>query len=195
MDIKYSGETGSTSGNSYFIKFNQPISVLSNRNYTIEATIHNEGFFSISGNNKISLILYGNSEINIIDDIILENNNIEENKNLNLKTVFSVPDNTGQQFVYMGILVETDTDFNIGNSLYVFDMKYTGQDILVKDVRKDNMLIEQNFNSSIECDLQKLRIYTKALNGNEITHNAKIEIVKNPYLQWNVKKGGRIIYR
>jgi hypothetical protein len=95
----------------------------------------------------------------------------------------------------MGILIETDRDFNINQPLFIFDFKYTGQDILVKDNRKSNLLIEQNFNSSINCDLQKLRIYERALSANEILHNMKMELNKKPYLQWNVNRGGRIIYK
>ncbi len=92
------------------------------------------------------------------------------------------------------ILVETNYDFNHNEPLYLFDFNYTGQDILVKDERKNNLLIEENFNSSINCDLQKLRVYDVALSSNEILHNAKIESGKNPFLSV-MKNGGRIIYR
>jgi len=201
MKIEYTGNTtGNTTGNSYFIKFNQPLSVLSNRNYTTEVIFNNDNFFynPITGQsvyNKISLGLYGSEDINILNETYFENHYIKNNENQILKTTFNIKDNTGKQEVYIGILIETDHDFNINQPLFIFDFKYTGQDILTKDERKNNLLIEQNFDSSIICDLQKLRIYERALSANEILHNVKFEIENKSDFIANVKKGGRLIYK
>mgnify|MGYP005836985221 CR=1 FL=1 len=265
MRIEYTGETGTTTGKTYFIKFNQPISVLSNRNYEIDLSIFNDKFFKSSTNdggvvnNKVSLLVYGTVDVGVVSETeyrypltsdmlanlqelglhpypdrqeyqyilngvmyygatgipvlnayaeiygyslynlpINQNNGTiitGENSWKPLKTVFRTKDNTGQQFVYIGLLIETDYAFNINEPLFVTNFTYTGADVLVQDERKDNLLIEQNFNSSFIGGIQKLRIYDNALTSPEILHNAVMESKKNPELNILVSKGGRIIYR
>ncbi len=265
MRIEYTGETGITTGQTYFIKYNQPISVLSNRNYSIDLSIFNNGIFKLydaNGNrvyNKISVIVYGTTDISIINDteykIPLTNSDFINLNNLGLypfpdrqeyeyikngvmyygkngipislsallygydiydqitqqmisgvlatgentwipmKTTFRTEDNSGQQFVYIGLLIETTDSLNINNPLFVTNFTYTGADILVQDERKNNLIIEQNFNSGFIGGIQKLRIYDRAFTAPEILHNALIEARKNPNLNLLVSKGGRIIYR
>jgi hypothetical protein len=265
MRVEYTGETGTTTGQTYFIKFNQPISVLSNRDYTIDLSIFNEGFFKLydaSGNtvyNKISVIVYGTTDISIISDteykIPLTSSDIANLNNLGLypypdrqefeymrdgvmyygltgvpismsallygyevydqvtqqmiygaiatgehtwipmKTIFRTEENSGQQFVYIGLLIETSDSLNPDNPLFITNFTYTGADILVQDPRKNNLTIEQNFNSGFIGGIQKLRIYDRAFTAPEILHNALMEARKNPALNLLISKGGRIIYR
>lgn len=61
-----------------------------------------------------------------------------------------------------------------------------------KNSENDNLLIENNFDGYFKGGFQKLRIYDKALNLNEIRHNFNIE--SNLY-NINSNKGGRIIYK
>ena len=67
------GQTG-TSANTYFIKFNEPITILSNRDYVINAPIINSGFFRTFDDNnnqvhnKISILIYGSVDIDIIEE-------------------------------------------------------------------------------------------------------------------------------
>lgn len=112
-----------------------------------------------------------------------------------LKTVFRTPENSGQQFVYIGVLLETDYQFNGDEPLFINNFTYTASDILVQDERKDGLTIEQNFDSSFIGGIQKLRVYDKALNSEEVLHNALIESKENPEQNIVVSKGGRIIYR
>jgi hypothetical protein len=66
MRIQYTGGTGNT----YFIKFNQPISALSNRDYIVNLLLFNNNFFSGGSINKISTIMYSDDvDINIINSI------------------------------------------------------------------------------------------------------------------------------
>jgi len=248
MRIQYTGGTGNT----YFIKFNQPISVLSNRDYITNLSLFNNSFFSGGSINKISVIMYSdNVDIDIINsteyiypltnEYILslqnlglhpfmdrceyeyeldkvmyygingipvtpenaltvgfgnENPNIiltGENGWLPIKTTFRTKDNSGKNIVYVGILIETDGLFNTGGTLYINNFTYTASDILVQDERKNNLTIEQNFDSGFIGGIQKLRIYDKAFTSPEVLHNALIESKKNPSIV--VNKGGRIIYR
>lgn len=261
MRVEYnpiSGITGTTN-NTYFVEFNNPISVLSNRDYVVNLSIYNDGFFNASNENKISIVVYGINDIDIVDDIeyifplstthlieieglelypfpdkqeyqyikdgtmyygktgipvytngrlndeedyyyamtnqLRENYVTGEDQWIPLKSVFRTKDNTGQQFVNIGLLIETTSTFNENRPLYIHNLMYTGADILVQDERKQGLLIEQNFNTSFNGGIQKLRVYTKALSSTEILHNALIESKNNPNLNMLISKGGRLIYR
>jgi len=66
MRVKYTGGTGNT----YFIKYNQPISILSNRDYITNLLLNNNNFFSGGTINKISILIYSNDiNINIVNSI------------------------------------------------------------------------------------------------------------------------------
>jgi hypothetical protein len=250
MRIEYTGGTGNT----YFIRFNQPISVLSNRDYVANLSLFNQDFFNSETNNKISILMYSDTtDINVVTDteyiypltnVYLEsianqglhpfydkqeyqwifnsvmyygvsglpvtpenalivgygqNEQISnyfvtgENGWIPLKSTFRTPDNSGKNSIYMGILIETDGGFNTGGTLFINGFTYTAADILVKDVRKNNLTIEQNFDSGFIGGIQKLRIYDKAFNAAEVLHNSLMESkLKSNML---VSKGGRIIYR
>ena len=259
------GQTG-TSANTYFIKFNEPITILSNRDYVINAPIINSGFFRTFDDNnnqvhnKISILIYGSVDIDIIEETeyrypltsedimelptITENMfpdkqeyqyeasdgvsyygvtglpvypeleyyryfNLEypqdhyngtivmtgENKLIPLQTKFSTQNASGQQIIYIGLLIETSYEFNLNEPLFVTEITYTGQDILNQDDRKDNLQIQQNFDSYFNGKIQKLRIYDNALTSTEILHNAIIEGKNNSALNMLISKGGRIIYR
>ncbi len=268
MAVSYSGTTGESKA--YFIKFNNPISILSNRDYNINLSIFNDNFFNLidaSGNtihNKISFFLYS-EDVDI--DVLSESEYIyplsaSDLVGLNglalgldpydpdrqeyqyikngilyfgetgipitnlfeymygfytpnpitgqvtqgtivsgandwkpMKMTFRTEDNTGQQFVNLGILIETSDGFNTDGTLYIKDFTYTGADILVQDESKNNLTIEQNFNSGFFGGIQKLRIYDKALNSTEILHNALMEMQNHPELNLLISKGGRVIYR
>jgi hypothetical protein len=266
MRIEYTGETGTTTGKTYFIKFNHPISVLSNRNYNINLSIFDNGFFKsgiVSGKtitNKISILpycdtgnidilndteyrypfsipeiqelqalglypfpdgqeyeysrngilYYGVSGVPIINRQTLMNGDTYppfslyseivtgQNTWNQMKSVFRTKDNTGQQFAYIGLLIETNDSFNLDKPLFINNFTYIADDILVQDARKNNLTIEQNFGysgSTFIGGIQKLRIYDNALTSPEILHNALIEAKNNPGLNLKVSKGGRIIYR
>lgn len=263
MKVEYTGTTG-TSASTYFIKFNHPISVLSNREYEINLSMYNDGFFKLidsSGNtvnNRVSIIVYGEVDVNILKEtqyvlpmtqsfitelmglglhpiadmqefeyslngilyygttgipvpiqyVILHGfdaNNLPagllssfatgENTWLPLKTTFSTKDNTGKQKLNIGVLIESSETFNRNKPLYFNDFTYRGADILVQDHRKDNLLIQQNFDSSFIGGIQKLRIYNNALTSPEVLHNAIVEAKANPNLNMRIDKGGRIIHR
>ena len=257
MRIEYTGATGTTgtSANTYFVKFNHPVTVLSNRDYEINLSIFNNDFFKNSGTNRISLLIYGSVDVNILNETqyyyplaaaqyaamqlissnpILDTQEFEYSKNgrlyygitgkpvfcqftifsgsgidavstqetivtgdntwIPMKTIFSTKDNTGKQQVYIGLLIESDNAPNQNKPLFINDFTYTAADILVQDHRKDNLLIEENFNSSFIGGIQKLRVYNNALTSPEVLHNALIEVKLNPNLNLPVSKGGRIIY-
>ena len=263
MRVEYTGTTG-TSASTYFIKFNHPITVLSNREYEVNLPMFNSGFFKqidSSGNtvnNKISILVYGNVDVNILKETqyilpftesfiaelmalglnpipdmqefeymlngmlyygttglpvpiqyvllhgfdannlptqILQSFTTGENVWTPLKTTFSTKDNTGKQKVNIGILIESDHDFNSNTPLFFSDFTYRGADILVQDHRKDNLLIQENFDSSFIGGIQKLRVYNNALTSPEVLHNALVEAKANPHLNMEISGGGRIIYR
>jgi len=247
MRMDYTGGTGNT----YFVKFMQPISVLSNRDYDVNLSLYVDGIFNPNYLNKVSVLMYSDDvDINIIRDTeyvypltpeyiaqqqglgpypypdgqeyewsvdgiiyygetgypvagqindIFEYNNTGNyavtniNKWLPMRSTFRTPDNTGQQFVELGLLIETTGELITGGTMFVNDFTYTAADILVKDERKNGLTIEQNFDYSFIGGIQKLRIYDKAFTSQEILHNALIEAESNSNVV--VSKGGRIIYR
>ncbi|MFA5207257.1 MAG: hypothetical protein WC428_01005 [Candidatus Paceibacterota bacterium] len=263
MRVEYTGATG-TSANTYFIKFNHPITVLSNREYEINLSMFNNGFFKTIDNNgnfitnRISILVYGDVDINILKEtqyvlpmtvaefaaltnlglhpiidkqefqyslngiiyfgvtgipvisqyLMLFGGNIDniamfqspqqifitgEDTWIPLKTTFSTKDNTGKHQVHIGILLESSETFNQNKPLFFNNFTYRGADILIQDTRKNDLLIQQNFDSSFIGGIQKLRVYNNALTSPEVLHNALIEANLNPNLL--VSKGGRIIYR
>jgi hypothetical protein len=110
-----------------------------------------------------------------------------------LKLVFRTKDNSGQQFVHICLLLESSNSFNLNTPIFINNFTYKDADILVQDDKKNNLLIEQNFNSPFIGGIQKLRVYNQNLTAPEILHNALIEATLNPNLVIKVSKGGRII--
>jgi len=258
MRVAYTGMT-STSAHTYFVKFNHPITVLSNREYEINLAMFNDGFFKqidSSGNtvnNRVSILIYGDVDVNIHQEsqyvlpitqahiarllglglhpfpdiqeyeymlngtmyfgasglpvalqcLLLQGFNLAgipvesfisgQDVWLPIKTVFSTENNTGKKTVNIGLLIESDHDFNSNAPLFFGNFTYRGADILVQDHRKDNLLIENNFDRSFIGGIQKLRVYNNALTSPEVLHNALVE--SNLNLNLVVDKGGRIIHR
>jgi hypothetical protein len=253
MRIEYTGGTGNT----YFIKFMQPISVLSNRDYVAELSVFVDGIFNPESTNKISVLMYSDDvDINVVSDIeyvfpvtidylqtlygkglhpfpdkqdyqwvvdgvmyygvsglpvtpenalIVGYGNTPEsvqnyystgdNTWLPVKSVFRTPDNTGQKFIHLGLLIESSSELITGGTIFVNDFTYTAADILVKDERKSGLTIEQNFDSGFIGGIQKLRVYDRAFTSPEVLHNALMEAKKDPTKNMLISKGGRIIYR
>lgn len=249
--IEYTGTTGTT-GNTYFLKFNNPVSIISNRDYDVEFFMYDNGFFNADGNNTISIIGYGDTtDISIMKSVEYQypvftpppayppqNNNtqpfadeyeyvdragemfygetgtpvFDEYGNLITEPIY-VPkpntvvsgqgqwwkltstirseENSGQNFINLGILIETTTTFNTSAPLYIMGLKYTAADILVKPYQQS--FINENFFMPFIGGIQKLRVYDKAFSSTEVLHNAFIESQSNPDIV--VSKGGRIIYR
>jgi len=260
MRVEFTGSTG-TSATTYFIKFNHPISVLSNREYTIDLSFFNSGFFKLYDTNnytiysRASIVVYGSVDVDIISEIVYSNpltatdlltlagnglhpfpdrqeyqymlngimyygatgipvalqdaytsglipmpsiyGNIAtgEDNWANLQCVFKTQKDSGKQQLYIGLLLESTDKFKENVPIYLSGFTYTGADILVQDPRKDNLLIEQNFDDSFIGGIQKLRVYNDGLTPAELLHNALIESKANPSLNIKVNKGGRIIYR
>lgn len=191
FNIKYIGNVGVTNI-SYFIKYNNLISVISNREYEAELIIYNNDFFINDG--LIKIIPYSDICDILITDEIIYKYPLNNKKDWSLiKCKFKISDNIGQQFINIGFLIETNDKLNSIGNLFVGSFSYTGQDILVKDNRKNNLLIEQNFDKPFIGGIQKLRIYEKSLTSTEILHNAYIESQKNSNII--ISKGGRLIYK
>lgn len=262
MRIEFTGGTGTTA-TTYFIKYNHPITVLSNRNYEVDLFFYNGGFFkqlNVNSHyvyNKVSIVVYGTVDIDIISSInyllpltsaeifnlnsnlihpfpdrqeyqyiylnhlsyygatgipvtiqnaffnglipvneVFNGNTVTgENIWSPLKLVFRTKENTGKQTVYIGLLLQSTDKFNDNKPIFISDFTYTGADILSQDPRKNDLLIEQNFDNSFIGGIQKLRVYNQGLTPAEILHNVLIEAKLNPALNIKVNKGGRIIYR
>jgi len=253
MRIEYTGGTGNT----YFVKFMQPISVISNRDYVANLSVFVDGIFDSEATNKINILTYSDDvDINVVSDIeyvfpvttaylqtlygaglhpfpdgqeyewvvdgimyygvsglqvtpenalvvgygqtpesVVNYYSTGDNTWLPVKSVFRTPDNTGQNFITMGLLIESSAELLTGGTIYIKDFEYTAADILVQDERKFDLTIEQNFDYSFTGGIQKLRVYDRAFTSPEVLHNALIEVKTDPTKNMLVSKGGRIIYR
>jgi len=192
MYAAFTGSTGST-GSTFFIKYNHPVSVLSNRLYEVNAEVFNDWFFNSTAVNKVSILVYSDTvDVDIIDDVEYTSG---YDVWIPIKKIFKITDNTGQQFVNIGILIESSLPLLQYNQLFIKDFVYTAADILVQDDRKNNLTIEQNFNESFIGGIQKLRIYDRGFTSQEVLHNILVEIQNNPGQNILMNKGGRIIYR
>ena len=78
MRVEYTGHTSGytgTSANTYFVKFNHPIIVLSNRDYEIDLSFFNNGFFKTYDSNgypiysHTSIVVYGTVDIDIVNEV------------------------------------------------------------------------------------------------------------------------------
>lgn len=88
--------------------------------------------------------------------------------------------------------------FNISWGGGSFGLKHSyhfSGDTLVKDTRKDNLLIEKYFNDSFIGNVQKLRIYDNALSSKEILNNCIVEAKSNTNYNIIVSSGGRLIQK
>jgi len=70
MRVEYTGDTGITgdTGSSYFIKFAQPISAISNRDYVVNLSVFLDGIFY--GDGKISVLMYSDDvDVSVVSEI------------------------------------------------------------------------------------------------------------------------------
>jgi hypothetical protein len=135
LKITYSGSTENTNNSKYFIKFNQKIEALSNREYTINLNMFNAGFFDAyienNFNNKISIIVYGSTDVNIINEIVYYFPiSITELINLSDIGLFPFPDKQEYEYELNGRLYygatgvpvrynDLSTYINLTNNAYV----------------------------------------------------------------------------
>lgn len=192
IDVMKIETTGNTRQSG--IVYNKPIVVLSNREYDVEVDVYVDGFFRNNG--KINLSVTSNkTEIFVFDETSYIYPKQYDKNWIKLKFKFAVEDNIGKTDVRIGITFESENDFNVGGIIYLNKFTYEGADILVKDNNKTNLTIENNFSNSFRGGIQKLRIYDKAFNQNEIQHNGLIEMNSRNDNQITISRGGRIIHK
>lgn len=133
----------------------------------------------------------GNPVSSIFNELTYENNYITGvNVWTNISTAFMIKGVNERRLINIGFLIESPVKLK-QNSLYIKDFTYEAQDIIVKDVNKNNLMIEQNFNKPFYGGIQKLRVYDSALSSNDILTIASNET----NMSVNITKGGRLIYR
>ena len=118
--------------------------------------------------------------------------NINGWKSINFKFIVNNYNIDFSKF-YFGFIIKSNSYLNANKHIYIKEFKYTAADILVKDINKENLIIEKNFNSNFIGGIQKLRIYDRALESNEILNNAYYESISNINYNILINRGGRII--
>lgn len=111
-----------------------------------------------------------------------------ENKWVDIHLEFKLKQNFDSSDIEIGLLIESESNFNINKPIYLNNFIYDGADTLVIDQTKSNLFIERNFNKSFIGGIEKLRFFDESLTLSQIRNNAKLE---SPPLK--IIKGGRII--
>jgi hypothetical protein len=185
IKLEYTGNT-SNNINSLMLLFDNPIKVLSNRTYLGQVNLYDENFLKY-GDNELKLVVLNNTQNSIID----QNSTITSSGDgwVKIDVEFNIPNNIGEDDIYLGILIQSEEFFNLNGNLYFSKFTYSGSDVLVKDNKKEELFIERNFDGSFIGGVQKLRIYDKPLNMGEIQKN-----VVNDNVTGRIGRGGRLIY-
>lgn len=188
LDNINSGETIVT------MNYNSPLNILPNRVYEAKCNVTINGG-NISSN-KIGLgVSDNNIPINIIETKVYDPYVDLSSDWIELSIKFNIEQNclSGNTF-NLSLNVFDNSGSTITNTtIYIKDLKYYCQDILVIDENKNNLMIEKYFNESFIGGIQKLRVYDRALSSNEVFGNAFFESKNNRNLNLNIVKGGRII--
>ncbi len=192
------GSTGITSTTTeYYLKYNNNLEILSNREYVFEFDVYDQNSFNINSTGEIGLIFTGDTNITVVEKTQYKYNSLSGSSFTNTWThvryVIKTEDNTALTSVTPFISISSDYVLNNGFVVYIKNFKWEGADALEKDVRKNNQLIESTYSKSFTGSIQKLRVYDKAFNAQEAYHNAKIEF-KNLSYGVLINNGGRLIY-
>lgn len=119
MGIQYTGNTTQD----FYIKFNQPISVLSNRDYIVNLSLYNEGIFD-KGN--ISIVTFSHdSDIHVLNEVSYSYPSISTDENFKLKGLKPFP--YEYQYVSDGVKYFGSTGIpitDLKSNLYGYDLKY-----------------------------------------------------------------------
>ena len=175
--------------------YNQQLNILPNRVYEVKCNVTiNGGYIS---SNKIGLSVVGNNNIpiNVIETKVYDPYTDLSSDWIELNIKFNIEQNclSGNTF-NLSLDVFDNSGSTITNTpIYIKDLKYYCQDILVIDGNKNGLMIEKYFNEPFIGGIQKLRVYDRALSSNEVFGNAFFESKNNRNLNLNIVKGGRII--
>jgi hypothetical protein len=191
--IENTGTTAQTTGQQYYFEFNSNLEIISNRDYDITLSLFENNIFRFGSTKEIKLVVYGSEDIEVIEEKKYDGR--FTNQWVNLKLKVKVKDNTGRQTIRIGLLINSNQPLEDNFILFLNDFNYSGSNILLQDDNKDNLTIENNFNSSYTGLIQKLRVYTIPFTAQMALHNAIKELNSNTGYGKIIRGGGRIIYR
>lgn len=177
----------------YFIQYTTELELISNRDYTFTVNFYEKNIFQLYSTGEAGMFFLADVDIEVLEEEIYSNKSDLPFEWIEIKYKIRLAKNSNIQRVRVGLYVKSDMVLNSGFEFYFDKFKYVGSDKLVKDLRKDGLLIEDTFDKSFIGGVQKLRIYDNALSPQEILHNALIE-AKNKAYGLLVSKGGRLIY-
>ena len=185
--------TGATHHEFHYIEYNTDVIIFPNREYKFSMDVQNEGtFFQTNGEIYIDFIEKDKLEI-ISENKYNSRTGVVNGFNDVDITVKSKNQNTITTKVGIYIVAETQSNANNSWNVFVKNFEYNNLNDLVQDSDKQNLLIEQNFDSSFIGCIQKLRVYDFAFTSQEALHNAKAEQFSD--IDYNIltNGGGRII--
>lgn len=180
--------------NEYYIEYNEPIELISNRDYSFTVNFYERDIFHSNSTGECGMFFYGGVDIHVLEEnVYLKSNNLPNNWK-EIKYKIRLKDNSNIQNIRVGFYVKSNLPLNGGFQFYFDKFKIIGSDKLIQDNRKQNERVQKTFDKSFIGGIQKLRIYDNALTVQEIMHNALIESKNNLAYNLNISKGGRLIY-
>jgi len=165
------------------------INVISNRDYVFEALVENKSL--LYDQYTVSLDVFS-TEVDIIIVDSVELTQLDDSNSKLISCKFRVGSNYGEYNVFVGLSIKSTKISNDGK-LDIIKFTYSSSDILVEDDSKKGLLLENNFNKPFIGGIQKLRIYDRCLQIDEISQNIFVESRLNK--SFKSIKGGRLIYR
>lgn len=180
--------------NEYNILHTADLQLLSNRDYRFSVNTYEENIFKQNHNGTIGMFFSGQTDITIVEEHVFDVNINSGYTWTPINYLIRIKDNTGLTKVKAGLYIKSDVPLVPNFKLFFDRFIYIGEDALSKDITKDNELIEELYDKSFIGGIQKLRIYDRAFNSQEVLHNAEIEAGNSGY-NLLISDGGRIIYK
>lgn len=181
-----------SNGTNILIEYNDFIEVLSGHKYKLSCLVNENIYNYFIDEGEIKFKIKSNFK-----DYELLDNFVYSTKRVNSKWTeiifeFRIGKDCNYYYFYPQIEIISEKGFIQNSNLKIKNWIIETTNRLTKDLSKDNLYIQKYFDSSFIGGIQKLRIYDKPLNNDEILNNSKVESKNEYYIKNNI--GGRIIY-
>ena len=179
--------------NNIIIQYNNQIEILGGHKYKISVLVNNNIFHNLIDVGNIFLNINTNApNYNILNEKTYSTKRLN-NTWTELIFEFRVAKTCGIYYFYPQIEITSEIGFINNSILKIKNFRIETTNILNKDNSKENLTIEKYFDESFVGGIQKLRIYNRVLNNNEILNNA-VNDFKNEFYNVKILMGGRLIY-
>lgn len=180
-------------GTNIILEYDNQIEVLGGHKYRMTCFVSGDIYNNFIDLGEIKLKINSNFEqYELLDEHIYTTKRINPEW-VELIFEFRIAKDCNFHYFYPQIEITSETGFISGSNLKIKDWFVETTNILTQDPNKEDLYIEKYFSSSFIGAIQKLRLYDRPLNNDEILNNAEVES-QNEYYNIDTNVGGRIIY-